>query len=451
MNDTLAEYYDLRLGVYDICLAIIFFALLYILAFHFKSKKIKTEPVYKYFILGLTLKVIGGFSFALLTVYYYKGGDTLSYYKAGVDLSNVLLTNPIRGFEILFTSIKNLNLSGDHFHPYAVDFINGKDVLLLVKITSLINIIGLFSYGTTTVLFSSISFIGIWLAYKNICKLYPDYSKYIFVGFFCLPSIIFWSSGVLKDTITTSSIGWIVYAFSNIFIFKKKPILSIFFAITSSLVIFILKPYILYILIPSMIIWAQSNLKNLIKGSFIRIILIPIIITIFGAGIFIGLKSISASSGKYSLEQVENTLDGFRSWHGYLAKTQDQSGYTLSDFEFSPIGLLKVFPQSINVTFFRPYLWEIRNVPTLIGAFESFILMIFVFYLIFTRRGAFFKVIYKNKDIRFMMIFSLSFGFIVGISSYNFGALSRYKIPAQMFFVVSLMLIYLITKKQKST
>lgn len=449
MNESLAEYYDLRLGLYDTCLAIIFFAVIYIIAFHVKKSKIAKNPEYKYFILGLTMKVIGGFTFAVLTVYYWKGGDTLSYYKAATDLSNVLITNPLRGVELLFTSIKDFDVTSDHFHPYAVDFINDKDVLLLVKITSLINIIGLYSYGTTTVLFASISFIGLWMAYSNLCKIYPNYSKHLLIGFFMTPSIIFWSSGVLKDTVTMSCIGWTLYSFSNVLFFKRKILISIFLVITSSIIIFILKPYILYILIPCMLIWTQSHLKNLIKGSFIRIVLIPTIMISFAFGTTSIIKDISAAAGKYDLNKVETTLEGFRSWHGYLAQTQSQSGYILSSSDFSPLGMIKMLPEVLNVTFFRPYLWEIRNVPTLIGAFESIILLSFTLYLIINRRGSFFKLIFYNKDVRFMMIFAISFGFIVGISSYNFGALSRYKMPAQMFFILALTLIYKLTPNKR--
>lgn len=194
-----------------------------------------------------------------------------------------------------------------------------------------------------------------------------------------------------------------------------------------------------------MLIWTQSHLKNLIKGSFIRIVLVPIIIVLFLSLTTLIIRDISAAAGKYDLNKVETTLEGFRSWHGYLAKTQDQSGYTLSSTDFSPLGMIRMLPEVLNVTFFRPYLSEIRNMPTLIGAFESVILLLFTLYLILTRRGGFFKLIFYNKDIRFMMIFAISFGFIVGISSYNFGALSRYKMPAQMFLILALTLIHKLT------
>jgi hypothetical protein len=48
----------------------------------------------------------------------------------------------------------------------------------------------------------------------------------------------------------------------------------------------------------------------------------------------------------------------------------------------------------------------------------------------------------NDPTIQFCFVFSLIFAFAVGISSYNFGALSRYKIPCLPFYAIALILIY---------
>ena len=45
--------------------------------------------------------------------------------------------------------------------------------------------------------------------------------------------------------------------------------------------------------------------------------------------------------------------------------------------DFSTIGILKKVPAAIEVTFFRPYLWEVNNIPMLLGALESLIIDVF--------------------------------------------------------------------------
>jgi hypothetical protein len=47
----------------------------------------------------------------------------------------------------------------------------------------------------------------------------------------------------------------------------------------------------------------------------------------------------------------------------------------------------------------------------------------------------------KDPNIIFCLIFSLIFAFAVGISSYNFGALSRYKIPCLPFYAAFLFIL----------
>lgn len=441
---------DIKLDLYDLSLSFIYFSILYVLAFYYKKSKIKKNPEYRYFIRALSLKIFGGVMFALLTIFYYKGGDSLGYYHAAVCLSDEILSSPMSGITILLTEFNpHLSSLQAPAETYYLMNANSTDVLTMIKITTIINLVSMYSYGATSIIFAAISFIGLWMAYSNLCKIYPKYSNHLLISFFMIPSIIFWGSGVLKDTVTLSCIGWLIYAFSNIFIFKRKIIYSLFVSLISVWLIFVLKPYILYILLPCLMIWGQANLKNLIKGSFIRVILIPMIVLAISASTFLVLRNISTSAGKYDINKLEHTLEGFQSWHGYLATTEDQSGYSLGEIEFTPTGYLKIAPKAFNVTFFRPYLWEIRNVPTLIGAVESFIILLFFIYLLLKLRLRFFKILIKNKEVLFMMIFSTIFGIIVGLSSYNFGALSRYKMPAQLLFVTALFLIYNIAKEEK--
>jgi len=68
-----------NIGLFDWVLGFIYLFFIYFFAFLYKNKKIKTNPEYKYFILGLTAKLLGGIFFAIISVYYYKGGDTFVF------------------------------------------------------------------------------------------------------------------------------------------------------------------------------------------------------------------------------------------------------------------------------------------------------------------------------------------------------------------------------------
>ncbi len=433
-----------QLGLYDFVLAFLYLFIIYVFALFYVRVKKPNNPEYKYFLWALSAKLFGGILFALTSIYYYKGGDTFFYFNAAEGWVNYIINNPLDNLQMLLSSEQLIDdYSFEHNYIYRAN-----DVFTMAYNTILLTFLGLNSYLLTSILFAFASFLGLWFGYSNLSKLYPNSSKYLLIGFFFIPTAILWSSGILKDTVTQGIIGWLLYAVSNIFILNRKKLFSIIFLLIGSYVLFKLKPYILYILIPCFFIWIQSSSKELIKGSFIRIIILPILLAfLLFSGYFLTL-SFSESAGKYNLDNIDKTLEGFQGWHTYLAETQDQSGYSLGEMDFTPLGLLSVTPAALNVTFFRPYLWEVRNLPTLLGALEGFILFVFFLYLLIKLRLGLFVLLFKSKEAFFMMLFALIFGMVVGISSYNFGALSRYKIPAEMFFVLSLTIVYYKSKEQ---
>lgn len=432
---------------FDYILAFCYIVILSLVFYAYQRKKSQNDPNYKYFMKAFYIKIAGGLGFMFLTVYYWGGGDTYSYYNTGRDLLTYILEDPTERFKLFFSSVENMNWYKYKFAYNRHDFLKSSANFATVKITAITNMVSFQSYIASTVIYSVISFLGVWNMYYVFCKIYPHLRKQLFYGFFFIPSVILWGSGILKDTITLASVGFIVYSFMNIVIFKRKKWLSIFLIIGATITIASIKPYILYILYPCLFIWVQSNLKELIKSSFLRKLIAPIVAVALIVSSYFLTDQLSQNAGKYNLDQIENTLEGFQTWHTTVSETKHQSGYTLGDMDYTPTGILKKIPAAIEVTFFRPYFWEVYNASTLLGALEGTILVLFVIILILKYRLSLLKLIMKNKDISFLLLFSILFGISVGISSYNFGALSRYKIPAQLFFVIALILI--IDKKNK--
>ena len=61
-----------------------------------------------------------------------------------------------------------------------------------------------------------------------------------------------------------------------------------------------------------------------------------------------------------------------------------------------------------------------------------------------------FSAIAKESYVLFAITFSLMFAFSVGLSTANFGAMARYKIPAIPFFVSALAIVWgLLQEKMK--
>ncbi|MBL4668395.1 MAG: hypothetical protein HRT73_00165 [Flavobacteriales bacterium] len=430
-----------EVGIFDYILGLAYFILIYFFAYAYKSKKEETDNTYQYFMYALSTKVFGGLGFLFLSVYYWGGGDSFSYFNTAHDYAIFFLEDSSQALDTLFLSSKDMNWYKYEWAFNRHHFLNSPATYTVVKITSIINLISFNSYLPSTLIYSTLSFLGVWNMYFVFCKLYPHLKKRLLYGFFFIPSVVLWGSGILKDTITIAAIGWLMYAFINLVLLKRKKTKSLILIVIATLSIALLKPYILYVLYPALFLWVQGNLKSLISSNLLRKLFAPFIAVILIMSSYFLSQKLSENAGKYSINKLENTLEGFQSWHTTVSEKKHQSGYTLGDTDFSPLGILKKIPSAIGVTFFRPYIWEVNNASTLLGALEGLVITILTIWLLLKYRLRLFRLIYRNKDVLFLLLFSLIFGVVVGISSYNFGALSRYKMPAQMFFVVGMILI----------
>lgn len=430
-----------ELNLFDISLSIIIIIIIYIISTRLVNKSNSNySKIFKQFII---FKIAFAVFFSLIYLYYYEGGDTFLYFSGGNYLVDQYLAYPSRIFEFLFNNgdeFKNLKYSNQQ---YLVSFFSGSDSLLTFKISSVFSLLCFKQFMATTILLTMVASIGAWKLFTTLCNLYPALSKYFAAGVLFYPTIAIWSSGILKDTITFMCVGLI---FTSFYYFERRKniIISLFISSISIYFCLILKPYILYLFIPCMLFWINNRIRGNIKNIFLKAFVGLFLIIIFSAAGFLIVQSISQGAGKYSLDSITDVAKGFQSWHTYLSETRNQSGYSLGEFEFTTQGIIQKIPAAIIVTFFRPFLFsDVTNFSLAFEGIQSFILLLLTAY-VFLKVGIirFFRIIIFNKDVSAFVLFALLFGITVGLTSYNFGALSRYKIPALPFYTASLAIIY---------
>ena len=211
---------------------------------------------------------------------------------------------------------------------------------------------------------------------------------------------------------------------------------------------FVVKAYVIISLAPAIILWRTLYLRDKIKSGIIRAAMLPIVGVLAIFGMVNALNIMAQYNAAYSVNSFVGTAQSMQGWHYVEGQnTADNHGrgssYTLGEYDANSWrGMLKVFPAAVNVTFFRPYVWEAKNVAMLAQALES---SLFIFFTLFTlvRVGPFrvYSLIANDSLLLMCVVFAVFFGFAVGFSSYNFGALSRYKIPCVPFYVAALFII----------
>jgi len=404
----------------------------------------------RYMVPFMVFKIVCAYVFVLIHMYVYRGGDTFLYFAGSKFIANAIIDHPEETLNYLFgplESFKKMIYSPQYF---IVGSFRDSATLFQARLTTPFTLLSFNYFTSTTILISMFSAAGIWLIFKTMYKLYPILHKQLAIGVLFFPTAGIWTSGILKDTFTLFALGLIFYSVYRI-LTKGKYVWGLSMIILGTYTILGLKPYLLYLFLPAILIWYHSNTVNKIQSKTLRYVTTPILLTIIIGASFLVFQTISSQAGKYSLENVESIAVGFHEWHTYLAETRDQSGYTLGEVEFSLSGVISKAPQSIFVTFFRPLPFEVRNAAMALESFESSILLIITLYVIF-KVGLFktLKIAVQDINVRAFLIFALTFGIVVGFTSYNFGALSRYKVPCIPYYCAALSIIYYIGTKEKA-
>jgi hypothetical protein len=392
---------------------------------------------------GLLVKVFGGISLGLVYQFYYGGGDTTNYFVFGSSkIYEAFLESPSIALKLIFG---NNNIYDPETVPFLGSMLYTSDPhsYIIIRIAGLLGIFTFNSYYATTMLFAVISFSGSWVMFLTFYDMMPHLHKKFAIAVFFIPSVFFWGSGILKDSITLSALGWLFYGNYRMIKYKDWSFKTITIILISSYLIQLVKVYILMCYLPSLMIWLFFAYNDSIKSKISRAILKPLMLGIgIAAGLFAG-DVITKDNEKYKLSNLTSTAKRTSEWLHYVSVKEGGSVYSLGDsFDDSFTGMLTKFPLAVNVTLFRPYIWESKNVVMFISSLESSYILIFTLLIIY-RLGIYntYMITRRNNILIFSFVFSFVFAYAVGISTNNFGTLARYKIPLIPFYLSSLYIL----------
>lgn len=438
------------LTVLDIIVGPLIMIIVLIIAYSIRVKKYRNNPISKYFIPALVTRFFGTILIAVIFQFLYGYGDTFAYFGSGKRLFHLFFTDPPLAIEFIFSSADDVNYE---FRKIVVTRLAyGGPTIIMLKITGLLSFLGLGSYIGIAIVMGFYAFMGVWYLFITFYKIYPHYYKELALSVLFIPSVIIWGTGIFKDTICIGAVGFITYSVYNIFFAKRKILFFTVILLFNSVLLFEIKDYILVLLAPSLLIWVFLRLRKSIKNKNVRLVLGGTMF-IIGLGVTaLFLQKISSFSNSYSMDTILGTAEKTQVYLEYITKDSGGTGYTLGDIEFTPIGLIKLVPKAINVTLFRPYIWEARKVINIPAALESLVFLLFTLYVVFYKVGFFktFKMIFSNPDVLFCLSFALLFAFAVGLTSYNYGTLVRYKIPCLPFYLIALVIIWKSDEQEKT-
>lgn len=401
-------------------------------------KDLQQRPVFR---LTIGLRVLGGLAFMSIYLFYYAGGDTIAYYDSAVPVVNLLFKNPTQWLAFMFEGYSPEGMSrftADTGYPLGY-IVRETDTLTVVKVLSLVLIPAFKSFLLGTLLLGLLATYGPWKLYHTLLKIAPGSETQAAWAVLFFPSVIFWGCGISKDTITYSATCLLVHFIYEQLICKRYKLSLFLLAAVAFYLVLQIKPYILLVLVPGGTLWFFFHRLQKVKNRFIKWSLAPIVIGLSTIALGVLITQFEAALGEYSFDRIINKA--IVTQEDLTREVYGGNSFNIGTIEPTWNGVFQKFPIATFYGFFGPTLVHVQNPVSLIAALENtFLLGLTIWLLIRQSPVKTFTYISAHPFLIFCLSFSIMLAFSIGLTTANFGALVRFKIPLIPFFVSFLLL-----------
>lgn len=375
----------------------------------FLFKKWETKFVLaNHFYWFLISKLSAGIAVGLLYNYHYGDGDTFYFYKDALTVSRSSVST-------MFQFLINGEWKGDE----QLIFIHHYKALFYVRLISLPLWLCQCNYWALSVLLSLFSFWSIWLLSNKLVVFFKVNAKAVLVAFFYFPEVLFWSSGVMKETLSFSFQCLSLFSLLLLIEKKQRVVNMVLFTLFSYL-LFRLKFYIAATFVPALIAYYMVfRLPKWKEIAFVGIYFFTLILATFSHPL-LSIRGITN-------EIYENALT--------IIKISEEGKFIpFHLFDGSFWSMLLEIPNALLSALFRPFLWEGKN-----GLMAVISLIRFDFLI------ATLLAMYLCKRVTLEGVAVVCYGVLsvtlLTLSTPNYGTLSRYMVASMPFLLVLVLTI----------
>ncbi len=255
--------------------------------------------------------------------------------------------------------------------------------------------------------FSFLSFTGSLAIYRSFEPFFEKRKWLLKALLFFLPSLLFWGSGLLKESLVIVCVGIIIFQL-DLLAFKKWSYQKIGIIFLFSLLLWFIKPFIALSLILAYIFtyFYQTRLKWVL-------LVLPLVFILLGNSIS---NSLIAKRNEYTRLAISTNA-------GSLLDTTMYK-------EEGVLGLAKLTPTIFKAILLAPMSFSLSQKNEIPFSIENAVFLILLLYLImidFRQKTTF------PKAIVFIIVFAILQLVVIGVSVPVVGAIVRYKITAMPF------------------
>jgi hypothetical protein len=387
-------------------------------AFYFKNTR--HSSIYQWAI----LVEIGGLVAYNIYVGVFGLSDTFIYVEHGQELAE---------------AIRNI-AHGDYSYLTDTPFWSpiGSQTYRMYSLVGFLLFLSGGSYLMANVLLAAFGFLGHVLLCKAATQdiAQPRTRRWLEAGILLLPSFNFWSGALLKDVIGIAGLGFSFFYWEQIQrgSLNVRTLLGLLagYYLLFLFRIQVLPAFIIASLL-SLVVGFKSGQQHFEKKALITMIVVPLL----ALGCTIGYNLYVEQTGMHVTVLIER-MQEMAQW--YSDNGYDQVGTVLRGAGWT--ALIAAAPFAVMNVLFRPFPWDVRNLPMALSALENTALIVLTIRGVAKGRASFFRAQWHRHERMgtFAIVFVLVMAVIIGASTINLGSVSRYRIPLLPFFMYILVL-----------
>ncbi|MGH7174030.1 MAG: hypothetical protein ACRELG_27475 [Gemmataceae bacterium] len=376
---------------------------------------------------AVVVKLLSSVVSGLISIYYYEGvSDALSYHENGVDYAATIRSDLLRGTD-------NYLSAGLFFWP------SGISTARFESLSGLLHFLLFDSFLACSFFFALMALVGQIYLYRVFIAHYPDRRLRLWwqVSVLFFPTFVFWSSGLLKDTLGIYGLGCAVWGTYRVM--DRRIYGGLAMALFGAYVLLLFRAQVLAVLFLALLAPLLVSQRLQVGSMTWQLSGLPRFL-LLACGV-LGVSMMMMVQSKLDLSELPRAAKDHQQ---RMAKLSGDS--TLDNSEMAGSSWLHLgssAPLALVITLYRPFLWEARGATALLGALENLVLLLLSVraLLQFLHTGGRFGRLLQEPLFPTCLVFVILFGVGIGVSTPNLGTLSRYRIPLIPFFAALLIIM----------
>lgn len=368
------------------------------------------------FWIALLYKCAMAIALGLVYSHYYSSNDTWLFFRDAERIAELARTDSSAYFKFLWNS--------ESVNSLITTLANAQErSLFLVKIMSVACLLTGDNYWLSSIYFCCLSFTASWFLFTTVSRHFSNSYWEAALAFLFYPSVIFWSSGLVKETLALSGIYFIGALLIKIAGASRILLIEWIVGALAFYVSWNLKYYwtalFMAVVITSVLSLFLKN-RKIISIKFQELTWLGIFILLCG--------TFSLSHPNFYLHRF---LEVVVTNHNDFVAISKPSG-VIHFYQLEPNwgSILINAPWALFSGILRPFLWEANGVTGILAAAENLMLLVLIVSF-FDKRA-----LPKNGFLLFSTLtYIVLLCIFLTLSTPNLGTLSRYRVGFLPFLV----------------